>query len=221
MRLRVSWARAVAVERATARRALTGAELERHDRLARAGDRARFVAGRLLCRQALAVELGLAVADVWLQAVCPRCGGAHGKPVLPAAPADLDFSIAHAGEHVVVAVARGAAVGVDVEATVAAASLAACADGALAGVERRALRRLPAAARPHALTVTWARKEALLKALGTGLETPLQALALTAPSAAPAVLAAPPPLAGAWLRDLDAGAGYAAAVALLAPRAAP
>jgi 4'-phosphopantetheinyl transferase len=98
--------------------------------------------------------------------------GPFGKPFLRGAGAELGFSLSRAREVVLLAVAR-VEVGVDVE---HGAHLPADPEG-LSGLARRVLTprehaafaRIPSAARSGALLALWARKEALLKALGTGL----------------------------------------------------
>jgi phosphopantetheinyl transferase len=60
----------------------------------------------------------------------------------------LDLSIAHAGERVVVAVARGTGVGVDVEPIGPFEDLTGAAAGVLAPAERAGLAALPVSARP-------------------------------------------------------------------------
>jgi 4'-phosphopantetheinyl transferase len=199
--------------------ALTAAERARHDRLRRDADRDRFATGRALARNALAAELGLDPDAVRLRAQCPTCGGPHGKPSLPGAPADLDFSIAHAGDRVLVAVARGAPVGIDVEQVGETGDLAAEQAGVLTRAERDVLGATPADLRAAAFFAYWTRKEAVLKALGTGLLTPMAELQVSAPQQAPRVEAWPGATDGhAWMQDIDAGPGYAAAVALLTER---
>ena len=103
----------------------------------------------------LADATGRDLAAVRLVARCPRCGGAHGKPRLPSHPG-LGLSLSSSGRRVVVALAEGAEVGVDVEQLPSARVLAAAADdGATAAVlarpELAAYRALPAASRHAAL----------------------------------------------------------------------
>jgi len=193
-------------------------ERRRCERLVRADDRARFVAGRLLARRAVAGELGCAPGDVRIVQRCAVCGGAHGKPRV-AGHAGLGLSIAHAGEHVVVAVARGRDVGIDVERVGPYEDLAGRDAGVLHDAERAVLAALAPAERARAFCSYWTRKEALLKASGEGLTVELATLHLTAPADAPAIVAGPPslPPERVWMRDLDAGDGYGACVALLGP----
>lgn len=136
-----------------------------------ASDRARaaFVSGRALLREALATALGLPPVEVPLTA-------SDGRPVLACnGPA---FSVAHTNGFVVVAIANDtsgpAAVGVDVEA--AARWPLPPSRTWLTDTERD---RLPAAdddTSRRAWVRRWTAKEAVAKALGTGLGTPLTAI---------------------------------------------
>jgi len=185
---------------------------------ARAADRARFAGGRVLARRAVAAELGCDPLEVRLDARCTVCGGAHGRPrVLGAGEGVLDLSIAHAGERVVVAVARGWRVGVDVEPIGPFEDLTGAGAGVLGPAERAVLAALPASERATGFFRYWTRKEALLKATGQGLTLEPAALHVTAPGEPAALVAGPLPLAPerVRLRDLDAGPGYAACLALL------
>jgi 4'-phosphopantetheinyl transferase len=185
---------------------------------ARSADRARFVGGRVLARRAVAADLGCEPHEVRLAARCTVCGGPHGRPrVLGLGEGLLNLSIAHAGERVLVAVARGCAVGVDVERIGPFEDLATAEAGVLAAAERAVLAALPASARGAAFFGYWTRKEALLKATGQGLAIEPATVHVTPPGDPAALLAGPPPLVPerVHLRDLDAGAGYAACLALL------
>jgi len=122
---------------------LTAAERERCDTSSRPGS---FLAGRLLLRDLIA-ELG---AEGDLVAVCPDCGGPHGKPLLQGS--SLQLSLSHGAGVVVAAASWDAPVGIDVEAPPSAAALAAI--GEVAG---------------EATLERWTRVEAILKADGRGL----------------------------------------------------
>lgn len=127
---------------------LSPAELERHDSTVDAR-RDGFLAGRFVLR-GLASELtGTPPADLDLTALCPDCGGPHGRPVLGGS--GLHLSLTH-GSGVVVAAAWTAPVGIDVEGD--------------AGPERlAAIERLTG----RASVQHWSRVEAVLKADGRGL----------------------------------------------------
>lgn len=194
---------------------LDEAELRRRSRLRAAGDRQRATAGVALSRLLLGVHAGRPAGRLAVDRSCPRCGAPHGKPCLPEVP-DLHFSVSHSGGWVAVAVRRGAPVGVDVEqvGSWTPTELRDLALVALAPEERAVLSRAPAESRAAAFATYWTRKEAAVKATGTGLLTPLPELVVSPPGTPPRVLrwsgAAAPPL----LRAVEAPAGYAAALAL-------
>ncbi|MFE0774929.1 4'-phosphopantetheinyl transferase family protein [Streptomyces sp. NPDC058861] len=144
---------------------------------------------------------------VLLRRPCAGCGGPHGKPYLRGHDA-AHFSLSHAGDRVLVAVAA-VPVGVDVE-TVPEAGLVRDMAGALHPRERAELDALPAAARPAAFARCWTRKEAALKASGTGL-----ARGAAEPYAGTA--ARPARIPGLHLVDLPPLDGHLAALALLSP----
>jgi 4'-phosphopantetheinyl transferase len=201
---------------------LDEAELRRRSRLRAPGDRQRATAGVALSRLLLGVHAGRPAGRLRIDRSCPSCGAPHGKPRLPEVP-DLHFSVSHSGGWVAVAVRRGAPVGVDVEQVGAwtAAELRDLALVVLAPEERAVLSQTPAGARAAAFTTYWTRKEAAVKATGTGLLSPLPELVVSPPGTPPRVLrwggsgAAAPPV----LRSVRAPAGYAAALALAAPPA--
>ncbi len=116
----VRWA--VPVDEPPMRALLDDRERDRYDRFIRAEDKARFVTGRFLARTVLADLEGLAPESIRFTTDCPHCGGTHGKPRLPGS--DLDFSLSHSGDRVVLVLAEGAEVGVDVERRATATSTA-------------------------------------------------------------------------------------------------
>jgi 4'-phosphopantetheinyl transferase len=125
---------------------------------------------RVLLRAALRVALGNELGlppDLVPLATTPL-----GRPVV-ATPGDLDASCSASGALGIVAVGRRR-IGIDVEA-VAPWSAAVLDEGWLAAEERRALLRLPEAARAVAVTRCWTQKEAVLKAVGSGLRGDLAA----------------------------------------------
>lgn len=168
---------------------LASTDLERRARLALEADRRRLTAAAAVARSVLGARAGTAPAALRIDRTCPRCGAPHGRPVLPDVP-DLHFSVAHAGDWAVVAVLRGAPVGVDVEESgrVPAAGLEQLADVALAPEERAELWRLPQAARPSAFITYWVRKEAVVKATGDGLAVPPAEVVVSPPWTAPRLL---------------------------------
>lgn len=102
--------------------------------------------------------------------------GPHGKPYA-AAFTGLEFNLSHAGHHVLLAFAREQALGVDLERDERRLSLIEIARRFFAADEADALERLPDAARLPCFLQLWTRKEAVLKALGQGLNFGLDRLA--------------------------------------------
>ncbi|HEX9466333.1 MAG TPA: 4'-phosphopantetheinyl transferase superfamily protein [Alphaproteobacteria bacterium] len=92
-----------------------------------------------------------------------------GKPVVVGAD-DLDFSVSHADRLCLIAVARGASVGIDVERVTPRLTLDALAQGFLCPAELALMRG--ADNRLRTLYRFWTRKEAYVKALGIGLSVP-------------------------------------------------
>jgi 4'-phosphopantetheinyl transferase len=144
---------------------LDAREQLRRDRLVSGAPRHRFVAGRALLRQALGAWLGCEEASVRLEP------GLGGKPriVAPGGGAACHFNLAHAGGWVVAALALECEVGVDLEGLDAAADWRAIAPVVCSPREMRALQGFPEAGQRGAFLRAWTRKEAVLKAAGTGL----------------------------------------------------
>ena len=139
----------------------------------RAGDlrntlhRARWRTGRQFVRAALGSHLGLPPGEVEL-IVDARTG-----PRIPLDP--VVFSISHSDDVLVLAVAAGQPVGVDVELRtrlVGAPGLADLSHSVLSDPERHGAQPGEAVSAIH-LIATWVRKEAVAKALRLGLALPL------------------------------------------------
>ncbi len=90
----------------------------------------------------------------------------------------------------------------------------------LSGTEQAALGALPPAARPRAFLVAWTRKEAVTKATGDGLRAAFSEVVVAAGTGGPPRLVSWPYERSpreVTLLDLDAAAGYVAALAVLGP----
>jgi len=201
---------------------LDEAERRRWAAYRRDADRERFLVGCALAKAVIARYTGRRPAEVSFDRACRACGRPHGKPAIRDA-AGLEHSVAHSGGLVVVALAR-APVGVDVEQLEERprppggdAGPDALARLVLAEVERAALAAVPPAARARAFLVAWTRKEAVTKAAGDGLRAPFRDVVVAADGAAPRLVAwpYPQPPGGVSVRDLDAGPGYVAALAVI------
>ncbi|MFJ1869789.1 4'-phosphopantetheinyl transferase family protein [Streptomyces sp. NPDC088097] len=151
-----------------AARLLDPQQRERAARLTRPLHRHRKVMAHAGLRVLLAGHLGTRPSAVRLRrAPCPACGGPHGRPYA-AGDHGLEFSMAHAGDGVLYAFARGP-VGVDVESTAVRARTASAAARWLPAAHRRVLDALPEPERIRAFLGCWVRTEAYLKGIGTGL----------------------------------------------------
>lgn len=102
--------------------------------------------------------------------------GEHGKPsLLPRDGwADLRFNLAHSRDSIVVAVAQGRDLGVDVEWIDADSPSLNVAKQFFSSRERQLLCEVPTELRLRAFYECWVRKEAFVKGIGAGLTMPLQ-----------------------------------------------
>jgi 4'-phosphopantetheinyl transferase len=151
---------------AAARAALSPEEVARAGRFVFARDRDRYVAAHAALRHLLAASADEA----------PRlrfAAGPFGKPRL-AGRGGAHFNLSHSQGVALVAISAQAEVGVDVEVLRPMPDAQALAGVYFTQAEQQALAACHArggdAARDRAFLVCWSRKEACLKALGTGLE---------------------------------------------------
>ena len=142
------------------------------DELARAGrfhtdlHRARYIVGRATLRRVLADRLGCSPAAIRLSY------GRNGKPMLEGGRGHVQFNLAHSGGEAVIALADGAAVGVDIERHRPISDVESLARLVFSDVERRELKLAPDPV--SAFLNGWTRKEAYVKALGMGLTARLR-----------------------------------------------
>jgi 4'-phosphopantetheinyl transferase len=95
--------------------------------------------------------------------------GEHGKPRLAIEPERLAFNLSHSEGLALIAVSRGREVGVDVEREKPGRDLVALAERALGPEDAAAVRAAGEEERARLFYGLWARHEARLKCLGTGL----------------------------------------------------
>jgi 4'-phosphopantetheinyl transferase len=148
-------------------------ERSRADRLRYAADRDAFVAAHGLLRLALSAA-SAGDPRAWEFAQTPS-----GKPELAGARGGLTFSLSHARTIVACAVAPAGTIGVDVEEIPATPSDEALIRQCCTLAERAQLHALPAGAAATAFVRLWTMKEAVMKALGTGLALPPEEIACT------------------------------------------
>jgi 4'-phosphopantetheinyl transferase len=197
-------------------------EIARYQQYRRDDDRGRFLLGTAMVRHLFAAESGLSPAAVRLDRSCPDCDRPHGKVRLAADPEAsaprLEVSVSHSGRWVVLAVCRAYPVGVDVERLDRGLDHRQVARLALTDAEVQQLQGVPDAERAAAFTRLWVRKEAVVKATGDGLRTPLATFAVSPADAAPRLVAWPsrPDLLGRiQLHDLACDGGHRAALAVV------
>lgn len=172
-------------------------------------DRRRFLAARSLLRHILAPYVDTAPERVALGY------GHQGKPFLVEHP-DTHFNLSHAGDVLVVGVARGRRVGVDVEPTIPEPVMDEVMETVSSEPERARLGSLDGSERREWFSQLWTRKEAYIKADGRGMSLDLKRIdVLSLPSQI--LLEGEPP--SGWTQclpwrvlDLDMGAGLAAAL---------
>ena len=143
-----------------------------------------------------------------------------GKPSLAAdlVQSPLQFNVSHAGELVLIAVAAGRTLGIDVEHIRTDIAVGEIAARFFSANERNALATLAGDLQHHAFFDCWTRKEAYIKAIGDGLSLPLDQFDVSFLPGEPARLLATrpdPAEAGRWcLQGLDVADGYKAALAV-------
>jgi len=181
-------------------------ERKRADCFLRNAHRERFVRAHAALRVLLAEELSCTSQELRFGA------GDRGKPFLLGGPGNLEFNLSHSGDYALCALARGRAVGVDVERERPKHSGPEIARRFFSRAEAAALESWPLSDRNAAFFRTWASKEAFIKATGRGLAQPLSAfdVSLDAPLR---LLAVRGGSADNWdLRALDVAPAYAGAV---------
>lgn len=177
-------------------------ERARADRFRFARDRARFIARRGLLRQLLARQIGGDPATLAYHA------GPFGKPSL--ATSGPRFSTSHSHGIALFAIAPDIEIGCDIERLDERIDPDRTAERLFTPHEVRALRRASPEDRRQLFFQCWTRKEAVLKALGTGLSQPLDRFDVLG--------AAVGGLSGCALASFQPLPGFYAAIAGLAER---
>ncbi len=196
-----------------ARDSLSADECSRADRFVFDEHRRRFALGRGALRGILALYCGCTPREIRF------AYGEHGKPRLAdcAGGGSLQFNTSGSQQLGVCAVTVGRPVGIDVE-FIRPNRERGLVELFFAEGERAAYDRLSDEERLAAFYRAWTRKEAYLKAHGTGLTRPLSSFEVTIAPGEPARLVADrqaTPGGGAWtLADLDLEPGYAGALAV-------
>lgn len=192
---------------------LDSAERARSRRFHFARDARRFTVARATLRSILGEVLGIPACDVGFTL------GPFGKPELDRTrhDAEVTFNVSHSEGVGVIAVTEARRIGVDVERVRTIAEMEGVAKRVFSRRELDVLSALPPERQPAAFFAAWTRKEAFIKAVGTGLSHPLDAFSVTfgdAERARIVEIGGDAAAAAAWsLHALDAPAGFTAALA--------
>ena len=193
--------------------ALSDSEQARADSIRHPRAKAQFIRGRAVLRSALALRLGCLPADVPLR-ISP-----DGKPFLDAAEigAELHFNMSHTDGFALFALASRP-IGVDIEAADPKRDCDGLVRRFFTPVEQTEYFGLAAHRRPAAFLRGWTCKEALLKAIGSGVRDLQNCAVRMHPDGAPLVLSAPG--SAEWAleaSEVEAGVAWAVACVGHAP----
>jgi len=149
---------------------LSESERQQELRFHFARDRRRYLVTRALVRTVLSRYTDIAPRD-WTFAV-----NDYGRPLIANAAwsaRQISFNVSHTDSLIILAVAQGHEVGVDVENTRVRAACIDVADRFFAPAEVSALHALPKARQQHRFFEYWTLKESYIKARSMGLSIPL------------------------------------------------
>jgi 4'-phosphopantetheinyl transferase len=168
-------------ELAAADTVLSCGERARRERFIFVRDRSDFTAAHWLLRRVLSAHTGVAPAQLQF------CTGSHGKPALVSSQAGTPpvmFNLSHTPGVVACVVTRGARVGIDVERSERITDAGAIARQFFAGAELELLGECRADEYSMRFVELWTLKESYIKAVGLGLNLPLDSFAFTYDGAA-------------------------------------
>ncbi len=187
---------------------LDAAEVARSRRFHHDRDRIRFLTGRCVLREHLARHTGLAAGALRL------VEGPFGKPRLADVP-DCHFNLSHSAHRALLAIGGDAPLGVDIELIHPVDKLPALARAHFTADEIGALMARAVDQRDAAFLRLWTRKEACLKAIGTGLNIEPASFGVGLGQGIERVrIDGPRGRASVELRNVDVGADAVAALAL-------
>jgi len=199
-------------------------ELLSNDEQLRAGrfhferDRRRSIVARGVLRMLLGGHLDIAPAAVVFGYT------QYGKPFVINQASQIHFNVSHSGERALIALSVSRELGVDIEDVNREIDYGDLAARFFAPRECTALMRIAEPDRKRAFFACWTRKEAVVKAIGSGLSLPLDRFEVTIdPDAAPRVLDFAVPvldIADLTLHSIDVGGDYVATAAAYCPKTA-
>lgn len=159
---------------------LNPVEISRTERLIRPADRLHFIAGRARLRQLLGSYLAIEPHRLEFSYL------PHGKPVLT--HHSLSFNLSHSDDRALLAIARSVPLGVDLEMVRPALDWGPLASRYFSRKEQQALQKIAPQEQTAAFFTIWTRKEAWLKAVGSGFHLPFDSFDVSGPPAVPALL---------------------------------
>ncbi|MEM9462755.1 MAG: 4'-phosphopantetheinyl transferase superfamily protein [Myxococcota bacterium] len=196
------------------RRLLSPEERERADRFVFDRLRPPFIVAHAALRIVVARALG---AD---PTALRFTKGQYGKPRLR--DTALELNLSHSGDWAMIALGHEHPVGVDIEGIHPPRVSPGMIEAVTSTTERAAFEAMPPERRAEPFFRLWVRKEAVIKALGTGLSRPLDSIDVPLGPEAPAdgvvLRPEPDPRLRSWLWDLAAPLGYFGALVVRQPR---
>jgi 4'-phosphopantetheinyl transferase len=179
-------------------------ERDRAGKFHAAVDRQRFIASRAILRTLLGRYLALAPQ------VISFSYGAYGKPTL--SEYGLHFNLSHSHGLALIAFSSSSPLGVDLELVRTLPDLLQVGASIFSSAEAKEFETIAPPDQPAAFFKCWTRKEALIKALGTGLSYPLDQFSVSFDEPARLLSAEGSP--SLWrLYHLEPEPGYFAAIA--------
>lgn len=142
---------------------LSADELQRASNFIFEKDQKRFIIARARLRQLLSRYTGLAPAEIVFSHT------ENGKPYLSHNPFQIEFNISHSHELILLAFTNGTAVGIDIEHLRHDINAEDIAERFFTCNEISTLKQLPDSQKTPYFFQIWAKKEAIIKMLGTGL----------------------------------------------------
>ena len=144
-------------------------ELQRRERIRIHRSQREFTLCRVALRRLLCQKLGCENSQLSIATA------KHGKPyaLVNREPVSIRFSVSHSDPHGLITIAQGVRVGVDVESGVCERDFDGISKRIFGPNERAEIASANGADKAHLFFRFWTLKEALVKALGTGLTTRL------------------------------------------------
>lgn len=186
---------------------LSADEHERAGRFAFERDRRRYLAARCALRERLSASTGLPPGSLEIVA------DTFDKPILANRPA-CHFSLSRREDWALLGISRSGEIGVDIEMRHAVEDVEALARAHLSATEMQAFLTQALCVRDLAFLRVWTRKEACLKALGTGLRIEPASIEVgLGEGVVQLSIALPSGQANVEVRSVDCGPASVAAVA--------